>query len=171
MTDLTITCPKSDLDGATISKVPVVETVLSVYKSVWEEYSLWSDQHNASTLELLNAPFRNAPCWNLDGENPDLSFHGSTSGNSQLFTSTSFDSDGNTIEIAVAVTSLTLAPFQPYPPYESCTPISRNLMVGDDSDALPFMPFSDDPTYDFNFDIEEYKYFLWQQEEIDPDCK
>ncbi len=166
MTDLTITYPNSD--EATLPKV--VEIVLSVYKSVWEEYSLWSDQHNASTLESLNARLHNTPCWNLDNENPDLSFGGPAS--DQLFAFTSFNSDGHATEIRdVAVTSLTLARFQTHPPYESCAPISRSLMVGDDSDALPFMPFSDDPTYDFNFDIEEYKCFRWQLEEIDPDCK
>lgn len=148
----------------------LVETVLSVYKSVWEEYSLWSDQHDASTLESLNAPLHNSPCWNVGAENPDVSVRGSDG--DHLFAFTSFNSDGHAIEIRdVAVGLLTLAPFQPHSPYESCTPISRSLMVGDDSDALPFMPFSDDPMYDFNFDIEEYKYFRWQQEEMHPDCK
>jgi hypothetical protein len=54
--------------------------------------------------------------------------------------------------------------------YEACTPISRNLMIGDDSDFLPFIPNSDDPSYDYTYDIHEHKYFAWHRLNRDPDC-
>jgi len=59
--------------------------------------------------------------------------------------------------------------FRGHPPYESCTPLSRNLMVGDDPDHLPFIPFADDPAYNFHLDIEEHSYFRWNQSCLDPD--
>ncbi|KAF8156618.1 hypothetical protein B0H34DRAFT_847237 [Crassisporium funariophilum] len=56
------------------------------------------------------------------------------------------------------------------PSYECCTPISRNIMVGDDSHYLPFIPNADDPTYDSTFDIDEHDYFAWQQPDtVEPD--
>ncbi|KAF8970309.1 hypothetical protein BDZ97DRAFT_1652502, partial [Flammula alnicola] len=58
----------------------------------------------------------------------------------------------------------------PYPPYDSCIPISRNIMRGDDPDYLPFIPFSDDPTYDYTYDNDHHKYFAWHKPDRDPDC-
>lgn len=56
-----------------------------------------------------------------------------------------------------------------YAPYECCTPTTRNIMVGDDSDYLPFIPFADDPSYDWSFDISQHKYVAWAKESTS-DC-
>jgi len=60
-------------------------------------------------------------------------------------------------------------PFPPYPSYNSCAPISRSIMVGDDSEELPFIQFADDPTYDYHLDIENHGYFAWPNLTQDPD--
>ena len=60
-------------------------------------------------------------------------------------------------------------PFPPYPSYNACAPLSKNIMVGDDSDKLPFIPFADDPTYDYDSDIGNHSYFAWPNLTQDPD--
>uniref|UniRef100_A0A8H7XL58 SET domain-containing protein n=1 Tax=Psilocybe cubensis TaxID=181762 RepID=A0A8H7XL58_PSICU len=42
-------------------------------------------------------------------------------------------------------------------------------MVGDDSHYMEFIPFSDDPTYDYSVDLELYHYTSWQKSYIDPE--
>ena len=59
---------------------------------------------------------------------------------------------------------------RPYPSYETCTPVMRSICVGDDPHLMPFMPFSDDPEFDYLSYNEQYKFFLWQIPNRDPDC-
>jgi hypothetical protein len=42
-------------------------------------------------------------------------------------------------------------------------------MVGDDPEKLPFLPFADDPTYDYELDIGHHGYFAWPNLTQDPD--
>lgn len=55
--------------------------------------------------------------------------------------------------------------------YESCTPTSRNIMTGDDSSNLPFIPHADDPRFEMEEHLCQYKTFFWQKSIRDPDCK
>ena len=57
----------------------------------------------------------------------------------------------------------------PFPPYESCAPISGNLWIGDDSDAMPFMPFADERTFDHHDAQSHYKELGWQRETMNAD--
>lgn len=147
--------------------------VLEVYRSVWEEYSEWSDYYNASTLKSLEAP---APRFSLDllidleetdsTDSTPLSYD-----NDLKFSFSELNSDGSTIDEYVISTNVVTVDqsFRPHPPYESCTPITRNLMVGDDPDTLPFIPFVDDPKYDYRLYAEEHSHFRWQEPFVDPD--
>jgi len=59
---------------------------------------------------------------------------------------------------------------KPHPSYEACTPLMRSISVGDDPHLMPFMPFSDDPEFDYMSYNEQHKFFLWQIPNRDPDC-
>jgi hypothetical protein len=59
---------------------------------------------------------------------------------------------------------------KPHPSYEACTPLMRSICVGDDPHLMPFMPFSDDPEFDYMSYNEQHKFFLWQIPNRDPDC-
>ena len=84
------------------------------------------------------------------------------------FTVTNFDKNRITEEYTLIGESTFLDhPFRPHPPYEVFMPVTRNLMVGDDPNDLPFIPFADDPSYDYSLDIEEHKYFRWQRPHVD----
>jgi histone-lysine N-methyltransferase EZH2 len=59
---------------------------------------------------------------------------------------------------------------KPHPSYEACTPLMRSISVGDDPHLMPFMPFSDDPEFDYMSYNEQHKFFLWQIPNHDRDC-
>ena len=153
----------------------LVELITRTYESVWTEYAAWSLRHSAATLKSL-AVGNIRPGSQTDADkDPNLYVaHISDNGDdSESFLVADFNGEGDLAEVStVAAISICADPFRPHPPYESCTPISRNLMVGDDPNELPFIPFSDDPSYNYHVDIEEYKYFRWQSPtlKLDQDC-
>jgi hypothetical protein len=154
----------------------VKDVVSQVYKSVWEDFSVWEQDHCRQSLQSLSRPFRPHlnPLFISSGQshptlkNPPPRPHAPTTAVE------SFDDcdmeNGSTS--TVLVTGHMIHPGQMLQSlsYESCTSISRNLMVGDDSDFLPFIPNSDDPEYDYTYDIDEHKFFAWHQPNRDPDC-
>ncbi|KAK7443254.1 hypothetical protein VKT23_015850 [Stygiomarasmius scandens] len=46
--------------------------------------------------------------------------------------------------------------------YESCTPVMASILVEDDSDYMPFIPFADDPWFNYESHVQRYKYSAWQ---------
>jgi histone-lysine N-methyltransferase EZH2 len=140
----------------------------SCRSTVWEDYSEWSDRYNASTLKFLTAQDSRQQLdlrTDFEETESDTCLVHVTDDDDLLFTVTELDVDGfTTREYVIKGTSLNVDQiFRPHPPYESCAPISRNLMVGDDPDDPPFIQFADDPTYNFRLDIEEHKYFWWNR--------
>lgn len=160
--------PRGPLDSNPIVRASLRNLVLQVYRSVWEEYSEWSDKHTASSLKSLETSLQELDL--QEKESPDTCHI--TADNDLLFTTSEFNADGFIVEeYETKGTSIIVdQTLRSHPPYESCTPIARNLMVGDDPDDLPFIPFADDPTYNFLSDIEEYSCFRWQEPFIDSDC-
>lgn len=61
--------------------------------------------------------------------------------------------------------------FLPHPVYEICTPAARNIKVGDDPDQMSFLPFADDPAFDWEPYNKEYGSFAWQHFQLNPACK
>ncbi|EGN92578.1 hypothetical protein SERLA73DRAFT_117187 [Serpula lacrymans var. lacrymans S7.3] len=59
---------------------------------------------------------------------------------------------------------------QPHSSYEACAPIQRSVFHGDDSDAMPFMPFADEPEFDAHDYAQFYGSFAWEQD-YDPDLE
>jgi histone-lysine N-methyltransferase EZH2 len=55
--------------------------------------------------------------------------------------------------------------------YEICTPAARNIKVGDDPDQMSFLPFADDPAFDWEPYNKEYGSFAWQHFQLNPACK
>jgi hypothetical protein len=82
-----------------------------------------------------------------------------------------WDYENGTMErVPLHVTRVDIA-FPALPAHEYCTPITRNLFLGDDPHDLPFIPFADDPTFDLARYLEEYKTFSWRESAVDPDCE
>jgi len=140
----------------------LAELITRTYKTVWKEYSAWSLRDSAAALKSLAvAEIRPDSPTDAD-KDPNLHVAHISDGD-KTFLVADFDNEGHLAEeYTVAAKTFSADPFLPHPLYESCTPISRNLMVRDNPNDLPFIPFSDDPSYNYHVDIEEYKYFRWQ---------
>jgi hypothetical protein len=150
----------------------LLELITRTYESVWTEYFAWSFQNSAATLKSL-AVANIQPDSQTDLDKDLLNLYvAHISDGDEPFLVADFNGEGLAEVLTVAATSFCADPFRPHPPYESCTPISRNLMVGDDPNDLPFIPFSDDPSYNYHVDIEDYKHFRWQSPNLkqDQDC-
>ena len=103
---------------------------------------------------------------------PDVtSSHHATDDTANSFTLCQFFDDGiETFEEVTKADVTTLTEFAPCPDYESCTPMPANVLQGDDSDDMPFIPFADDPKFDSVEHCKEYSRFAWQVINVDPDC-
>ncbi|OBZ77416.1 Histone-lysine N-methyltransferase EZH1 [Grifola frondosa] len=84
------------------------------------------------------------------------------------FTVNDFDANDTSSSLFVEE-SVAMSNFRPPPNrYESCTPISCNILHGDDPNDMPFVPFADDPTFDAKEHVLEYKSLSWQRGLRDP---
>ncbi|OSC99568.1 SET domain-containing protein [Trametes coccinea BRFM310] len=80
------------------------------------------------------------------------------------------NSRGGWVEASVIPESeVHVEPPSAYTAYESCTPIDQNILHGDDSNYMPFIPLADDPTFDHEDHAMEYKRLAWQEPYRDPD--
>ena len=175
MTDISL--PIAERENEVDSELLGIKVVVSqVYKSVWEDFSAWEQDHCRQTLQSLSRPSRPHlnPLLILSGQshsalNEPRSIHDAPSTAVETFDDSDMES-GSTSTVLVTVHTIDKGQMLQPLSYEACTPISRNLMIGDDSDFLPFIPNSDDPSYDYTYDVEEHKYFAWHQPNRDPDC-
>jgi len=148
--------------------------VLRTYGSVWAEHASHHVEHCRNSFISLQRPHprrRRPPPRSTLFPDHSLSsgMAASTSSVDPLqfepFAIYEYDTTNETsrprIRETKALVLTVFPPFPPYPSYNACTPISRSIMVGDDSDKLPFIPFADDPTYDYRLDIENHSYFAW----------
>jgi hypothetical protein len=72
-----------------------------------------------------------------------------------------------------AFTSVALRMVQetfPSPQYEACTPLDDNIYLGDDPEHMQFVPFADDPSFDWRCHSDEYETLSWQNMIRDPSC-
>jgi hypothetical protein len=87
------------------------------------------------------------------------------------FTVTEYESEsdpGHTYTLNVETMAVPLV--TPHPQYITCTSLTENNMVGDDSDYMPFIAFSDDPSFDHERQTRHYIHFAWQNQD-DPDSQ
>jgi histone-lysine N-methyltransferase EZH2 len=155
--------------------------VSSVYQSVWREYSSWDRENCQKTLHDLSRrghretshtiPLQSGPR-RLRRELKAAKAVPAQYEESFEVWDIRVDATPELHMLHISATDVVkAAKTSKSPSYESCTPVSRNIMVGDDSDYMPFIPNADDPTYDNSFDIAEHKYFAWQQPDtVEPDC-
>jgi hypothetical protein len=64
-----------------------------------------------------------------------------------------------------------IKPILAHEPYESVTPANLCDLVGDDPNAMPFLPLSEDSSFDIVHHTEHYGSFDWQESLADPDRK
>lgn len=173
MTPIPDSQAETSISGAASANITVKDLVRLKLESTWNEYYIsWHTEHCQRTLDSLGQPMISQPTPAFVDSAPR--FYNPFDPSSEIFEITDFEDSQTAPKVfSTNAQHKTTVPkiVEAYSSYDSCTPLSRNLMRGDDPDYLPFIPFSDDWRYDFEYDNSHHKYFAWQRPEIDSDCR
>ncbi|CDO71986.1 hypothetical protein BN946_scf184943.g20 [Trametes cinnabarina] len=137
------------------------------------EYYAWEQEHSYNVLQSLavTKPSRSRePLLTsvADGQSVAAPDSRSTEASDAL---TRYDAmqDRWAQFIVMPEAGLVATPIAPHAAYESCTPIDQNILHGDDSNFMPFVPLADDPSFDSEDHVMEYKRLAWQEPYRDSD--
>ncbi|KAH0587994.1 hypothetical protein H2248_006737 [Termitomyces sp. 'cryptogamus'] len=171
----------ADSSGKVISDPDHIYLVKSVYQTTWNDFYDWEQAYCLQTLRsLARVPPQDASYSgekNLNGVDTysrSLALRRSqvSDYDYEIFTVIDYSVDGEAETAALPVVTVKgTRPFEPCAPYEICTPVNRNISVGDDSHYMPFIPLIDDPTFNALRHAEDYNYFQWQMPHRDPDLE
>ena len=148
---------------------PTRDLIYSVYEDVWRDFYDWEHQYCHKVLQLVDAESGvNQPPAQIVDVGEDLAFEYDAG---VALRASTFNESVQVLEfsngepVESTRTSYTVfAPIiEPYESYESCSPTSRSIFVGDDSDEMPFVPFADDPSFDIVDYQEQFKTFAWEK--------
>lgn len=162
------------------------ELVRSVLSQVQTEFTTWNVAYCRQTLSSFTASSNWQSCLHPDLRSPGLASMTATFNSSPdarlvvseanspspLLSQQVYSPDGTVIEassVKLEVIHITSS-VEPHPPYESCSPLHRNVFKGDDSDNMDFIPYADDHTFDQTSHTDHYGSFSWQ-DAFDPDCE
>lgn len=139
---------------------------------VWKEYSSWNEEYCLRTLQSLSrlvSRHPDADFGNTKSKRPKRSSPGiaGTCTISDYVDGLQYSTEQYSVDAQIiSPRELELDKATPYPPYHNCASISQNILVGDDSDYLPFIPFADDESYEFSRDFELHYYNAWQKRHL-----
>lgn len=150
-----------------ITIMDATSLVLQQFRSCWDGFRSWKAAHNSQAmLSLTRHPASEDSLPQIDEaeQAQESQLTGPT------FTVTEYDSDSDPCDsYKIGVESFDVEPTKPHPEYTQCVPTTRNIMIGDDSDYMPFIPYSDDASFNHELHTQHYGYFAWQHSD-DPDC-
>ena len=153
-------------------------TVLSQLRICADEYNTWDEAYCADKLSSLKAPDSALARLSsraieldalIDAVEDDNVSGPSQSQNTSLvpsMTCWTVGPEGHIEEIKqLHPKQIVLAPEEiptPYPSYESCTPVTRNILHGDDPNLMAFLPLADYSTFNYNDYLDVHKGLAWQ---------
>lgn len=162
----------------------IVNVTRTVFRDVWDNFYDWENAYCQAAINSLSQQ-PNAICRASRSIIPNTkelttqsihTLHASPkpSEEGQVTELTCRDYRGESFIVSptmITADVVSVLEFFPYPEYESVTPASRSIFHGDDAEAMPFIPYPEDPTFDFFDHTFEYKTFAWQEGFQDPDSK
>jgi hypothetical protein len=136
--------------------------VRNVFRRVWTEFYRNEVTYSRNCIDGLICPRPTKPLPPLNLSDSELST--STLGNWDAWDAAELYEDIPTD-----------TPFAPHASYESCTPAPQCIFLGDDPEVMPFIPFADDPRFDYIDNTTFYDGFAWQCNgqcmHLDSDCE
>ncbi|KZT07901.1 uncharacterized protein LAESUDRAFT_713223 [Laetiporus sulphureus 93-53] len=157
------------------------ERVQSVFDAVWNEFYSWEQEHSKlSIVSLACSPAFGrkrlfaTPDVDLSlpldrPATPDASAETTEDDTECLFTMYNIGDNGSfAVETLTIFESVDVGIVEPCNTYESCAPININILHGDDSSDMPFVPFADDSFFDARNHMLEYDTLAWQTNSKDP---
>jgi hypothetical protein len=160
---------------APMSRDPAETRALAfgVYREVWDEFNKWKVENSERQLLLLQKPLP-PPGAAEDALLEAFDMRDREPGEVEIvYLCDSEDDiphhpDGSTVLMCETV-HLQLPPdFAPHPRYESCTPAVQSIKfrpgsaAEDEIDVLPFVPYTDDPTFDTKAYLGLFSFFAWE---------
>ncbi|KAI8977707.1 hypothetical protein BD414DRAFT_524347 [Trametes punicea] len=149
--------------------------VASTLREVGREYYTWEFEHCSRTLASLAAPKPSKPkdLPSLPPLGTEASTHLSQtecilSCPLRLKRYCTVGDRWECFEVSPQA-DIPVTPLESFPAYESCTPIGQNILHGDDSNFMPFVPLADDPSFDHEDHVLEYRGLAWQEPYRDSD--
>ncbi len=157
------------------------EKLVEVYSQVYDEFLAWSASHNRGLLQSLVA---GSPSMAPSGGLRRTQQHRPTRRQMPLdsdsrFSFTVFDYDsggtllGNSELAPLFINVLKHLAVKPYHRYESCSAANRSRMI---LSRLPkasasFIPYADQPEFDYENYLAKFKQFAWQTKpsDLEPD--
>lgn len=155
--------------------------VTQAFKVAWDAFYEWEPNYSRTAIyslessNVLNAEeyydFDFTPLDELDDATQEEDY----------FEVIDYDFESNTVSLPKRISASCISaitdpkiatvsqPLNLYP-YESCTPTSRSLFLGDDPPVMPFIPLADAQGFKFNEVLIHYKAFAWARLR-DPDCE
>ncbi|KAK1227020.1 hypothetical protein PQX77_009982 [Marasmius sp. AFHP31] len=144
---------------------PLVE---STYRDAWARFYEWDEEDSKNTIRSLRASStrpNGLPAHMHDEPRSESGLRSSGSPLSEeTFSVVEYDEQNGSETVTVGRIQGKDAIHEIHRnlSYDSCTPISRNIHVGDDSDTLAFLPFADDPTFDWKDFVDQHAYCSWR---------
>ncbi|KAJ7031480.1 SET domain-containing protein [Mycena alexandri] len=168
------------VEDALARATQIVETV---FKEVHDEFRAWKQDYASWALlavarppyaiDRVSIPGNPAPSSSASEKTPPPSSPvdtpRSSAGAAEYIEIWDADT-GTTKRVEMRVISVQDV-FPAPPAHEYCTPATRNIFQGDDSNDLPFIPFADDPNFDHARYFKEFKTFGWERPVPDPDVE
>lgn len=149
----------------------VKKVVSDVFRSTWLDFSLQDFEDSQKSLLSLSQTYE-APSHRHTKLPSELAQKTAVLPDGPLLESSSQVNDFDFYDVTLSIPLHHEARFiKQYPAYECCTSTSRSVMVGDDPNYMPFLPFADDPTFNHQDLMDEYKFFSWQRPNQDPNCE
>ena len=173
-----------------VGKSHIVELIEFVFREVWGEFYSWNEHYCQSSLAAL---YRDS----TEGESNGNPLSAPSVGNKKHLTRSKVPatfvcdsedafvletfSEDSTTSLRPTISETVYAPLifapamSPTPEYESVAPSLRSIFIGDDPDAMAFMPFGEEANFG-GFDTEDYasqhETLAWEKRYgRDPDCE
>jgi len=146
--------------------------VAHVFRSNWLSFYEWKAHDAIESLVSLLAPEQEEDTdWSdisSDEEEDTLLIS-----EADHITVSEYSSSSKIITVLPAIKNTIQFILEPHPSYTSTTPLRRSILVGDDLNPMPFIPFSDDPSFPHESHMDEhYETFAWHEVDFfDPDCE
>jgi hypothetical protein len=153
---------------------------LSICDDVYNEFSAWNKKHSERMLDVLcrgsaqpQSSATHTPIYDREAQPADFTIGWFRRASLVMEYPTEHkvvDESAGGLPIIEHEASVDVAPhLDAFPAYESCAPVASSTWKGDDSDVMPFIPFSDQPAFNYDDDQYEYNELGWQRETLKAD--
>ena len=139
--------------------------VSSVFRQVWQEFYDWKEGYCHDALNSLASDL--GECLT----NQRVAESSRASRNQHLLEVKAKMEKCLQDDLEVTTEEVVAPEIRPYSTYEACAFIQNNIWKGNDSPRMPFIPYADEPGFDYMEHSAKYDAFAWQAESRDPDGK